>query len=200
MKGLQTYSVHRLDNKVISSEKANWKLKRKVLLLILLATVISCKAIITPKKYGPLELGEIYTVIPDNIPVYYYINEGSSSISQDFNTIYYYWDFGDALYLHTYLIDKGSQSSNVPLARITTSSFSDGSTIPISGTVVIEWAQEKTGYRCRVDVVEDEIYPSVSYQTCLLWLDQEKWYHKIYSTWSETDTLYIINHLIKFNR
>lgn len=165
------------------------------LLLLFVIMVVSCQF----KEFSPLELAEISTTVPDSMPVYYF---GEGHLANDMDIAYYYNDLDDELHLVTYFIN-GRENSRTPIARMSTSSFMNSNTIvneAIDGTIIIEWAKEKIGYRCNTATLVDDIYPDVIYQTCFYWIDQETWFYEMYSVWPEEDAVNLINNLSKLTR
>ena len=63
--------------------------------------------------------------------------------------------------------------------------------------VLIDWAKNKRGYRCKIDRVWPEHLSGDAYQSCIYWSDGRPFHHYFFSVWGEEETIDFINNNLK---
>jgi hypothetical protein len=153
-------------------------------------------------KQGPYSLDEaVDAELP--LPLYYPDPQADAQYAH-LGVTYYYFDWGDDLRLDAYFTVMGQDEQVVRVARMAICITCGLIGPPNEATgrqVLIDWADEGKGYTCRIlsDATRNEFISGDAYKTCLVWGDEQGYRYKLYTVWSEDETVSFINSLLVNN-
>jgi len=167
-----------------------------LVLLVILVLLAGCRE-------GPqvLSLDEILNS-DVGVPVYY-LDPGSDYT--DLEVVYYYPDDMSEMLVATYFLAANSGSQTVRVAVMFTCRYCGG-LIDASETrgqapASVTWARGDTG-ACRAEppTYRENLYAGDPFQSCLYWFDQDGNVYKLYSVWSEEESVDFANLLVLAER
>ena len=152
---------------------------------------------------GPYSLSEALDAgLP--LPLYYPDPQADAQYSR-LGATYYYFDLGDELRLDAYFTVEGSNDQLIRVARMSICTVCTLIGPPSEATgkqVLIQWAADSKGYTCGVlsDATSKEFVSGDAYQSCVFWIDKQGYGYKLYTIWSEDESVAFVNSLRQLSK
>jgi hypothetical protein len=142
------------------------------------------------KGSGPFKLDEASRRIT-GLPIYH---PDPASAYGNLNTTYYDIEADDQLKVETYFLDAEAGVT----AQMVTYSLFKGGPPRLKKQVAITWA-EQPGYTCETPAMVSNRppLPESHYQSCLYWMDAERYHHVLFSIWDENQAVALANSLVR---